>query len=251
MTAFALSSFSIEIATPPTLTLWELGEADDHAESYSPFCLKIHRALKLLGLAYERRHASRPSELRDVNPAAQAPVLLVGREVVADSTAILRRLDRLRPGVLVPSDRARAAEAWLYEELADRSVNGFVVAARWADPRNWPTVREAYFRRAPWFVRALLAPRARAKVVRALEARDVLRSGLESATAEMRRLLDALEERAPYDGFWVGPDPCVADVALFAQLHALRSPLTPSQAHEVAIRPKLTDWLDRVDAATR
>ena len=33
-------------------------------------------------------------------------------------------------------------------------------------------------------------------------------------------------------------------------LQSLRTPLTAAQAHEIVLRPALTDWLDRVDAAT-
>jgi hypothetical protein len=63
--------------------------------------------------------------------------------------------------------------------------------------------------------------------------------------------LDALEVRAPDGGFWLGPRLGVADLGLFAHLHSLRLPLTPWQAEEVAKRPRLTRYLDRVDAETR
>lgn len=43
----------------------------------------------------------------------------------------------------------------------------------------------------------------------------------------------------------------VADLGLFAQLHALRLPQTPWRAEDLARRARLTRWLDRVDAATR
>jgi hypothetical protein len=43
----------------------------------------------------------------------------------------------------------------------------------------------------------------------------------------------------------------LADVALFGQLASFRTPLTPWQAGELAKRPVLDDWLDRVDRATR
>jgi glutathione S-transferase len=193
---------------------------------------------------------SRPSG--GVNPAAQGPVLVVDGHAVSDSTTILKTLDELRPGVLVPLDPKRAAEAWIFEELADRSLNGFVVAARWADPLNFSALQDAYFGRAPWFVRTFILPRVREQVLAGLVARDVTREGLAATWSEMRRVLDALEERAPYEGWWMGTDePTVADLGLFGQLHALRSPLTPAQARELVRRPKLTDWLDRVDERTR
>jgi glutathione S-transferase len=142
------------------------------------------------------------------------------------------------------------AEAWLWEELADTALNGFLVAARWADDRNWSLVREAYFRGAPWFVHALIAPRIRARVVRGLVARDVWRAGADACWARFLTTLDQLEARAPQRGYWVDERISIADIALFAQLHELRTPLTAWQAHAITRRPTLSAWLDRVDAAT-
>src|SRR3954468_23051972 len=113
-------------------------------ESYSPFCLKVHRALKLAGVTYERRHGARPATFKPYNPLGQVPVLLIDGAPLADSTDILRALLELCPGRFTAD-----AESWLWEELADSALYAFVVAARWADDRNWPRTRAAYFGRAP------------------------------------------------------------------------------------------------------
>jgi glutathione S-transferase len=240
----------------PKIVLCELGETGiPNVQSYSPFCLKVHRALGLSGLAYTSRRAAAPGDFRSLNALEQVPVLIVDDVVVTDSTRILARIDELavrsgRPS-LVPSDPRARAEAWLWEDYADRALNGYLVAARWADPRNWPLVREAYFQGAPWLVKKLVVPMLRRKVMAALVARDVLRAGERALWDDFRRVLDCLEARAPLDGFWVGSEqPTVADVAMFGQLHGLRTPLTAAQARELTLRPALTDWLDRVDEAT-
>jgi glutathione S-transferase len=239
----------------PTIVLCELGETGiANLQSYSPFCLKVHRALGLAGLAYSSRRGA-PPDFRALNEAAQVPVLLVDDEVIADSTQILARIEKLavqsgRPSLL-PSDARGRAEAWLWEDYADRALNGYLVAARWADPRNWPLVREAYFKGAPWFVKKLVAPMLRRKIMSGLVARDFLRAGEKALWNDYRRVLDQLEARAPLDGFWLGGEsPTVADLAIFGQLHGLRTPLTAMQARELTLRPALTDWLDRVDEAT-
>jgi glutathione S-transferase len=232
---------------PPPLTLLELANPRlPGFESYSPFCLKVHRALKYAGLPYTRACAGNPSGHRAHNPTGQVPVLLVGDEAVPDSTDILARLQRLAPGRI-----AAPPEALLWEELADTALNGFVVASRWADPRNWPTTRAAYFGAMPAPVRAVVPALLRRKVLRALVARDVWRAGPEACWRRFGTLLDQLDARAPQQGFWLPGALSVADLALFAQLHSLRAPLTPWQAGEVARRPRLSAWLDRVDAATR
>lgn len=231
--------------TTPELILCELAPTGlaSH-QSYSPFCLKAHRALRAAGLPYTSRHADRP-DAHKLSPTDQVPVLLVDGRVVADSTHILEEVLALAPGRL----DARP-EAWLWEELADTALNGFVVAARWADDDNWPRTREAYFGGIPAPLRGLIGRKLRAGVLRTLVARDVWRAGPVACWARLERLLDQLDARAPERGYWCGPALSVADVALFAQLHSLRTPLTPGQAEAVGRRSRLTAWLARVDAAT-
>jgi glutathione S-transferase len=112
-------------------------------------------------------------------------------------------------------------------------------------------VQAAYFGKAPWPVRTLIAPQIRRGVIKGLVARDVWRAGPEACWDRFAKLLDQLDARAPDRGFWVGPSPSVADLAIFAQLHGLRTRLTRAQADALAARPRLAAYLDRVDAATQ
>lgn len=236
----------------PELILCEVGQPPfDGIESTSPFCLKVHRALKAAGLEYTRNHGQQPASHRRHNALAQVPVLLVDGKPIADSTRILAYIESLTANAQ-PHRNARArAEALLFEELADTAVNGFLVAARWADAENWERTRDAYFGKAPWFVRALIAPRIRARVVKALVARDIWRGGALACWERFDALLDQLEHRAPERGFWIDAHLSAADFALFGQLHGLRNELTPKQRDAVNARPTLAAYLDRVDEATR
>src|ERR1700690_775682 len=113
----------------PNLVLCELGATGiDAVESFSPFCLKVHRALKAARLQYTSIRATRPNEFKKLNPAAQVPVLLIDGEPVSDSTRILQRIDGIAPGKISPDDPALKAEAAIWEEVADTSLNGFLVA---------------------------------------------------------------------------------------------------------------------------
>jgi glutathione S-transferase len=239
-------------AAPPALTLCELADPGlPGLESTSPFCLKAHRALRLAGLPYTRRHAAMPASHKAHNPIGQVPVLLVDGRAVADSTAILREVDALSGGALLRGLDARGrAEAWCWEELSDTALNGFLVAARWADARNWPVVRETYFGKMPAPLRAVVPALLRRDVLASLRARDVWRAGPDACWRRFDALLDQLDARAPAQGFWLGAHATVADLGLFAQLHGLRSALTVPQRDAVARRPALSAWLDRVHAAT-
>ncbi len=235
----------------PVLVLCEFPEAGiAGVDSFSPFCAKVIRALRAAGLPYASRRAPGPHAFKALNPTGQLPILLVDDVPICDSTRILRKIRALAPDAF-PGDLEARGESHLWEELADTHLNGFLVAARWADGENWPSVKRAYFGAAPWFVQAIVAPLLRAKVVRGLHARDVWRAGEEACWEALGVTLDALEERAPERGFWLDAGFSTADIALSAQLDSLRTPLTPQQATLVAARPRLASWLDRVDAETR
>lgn len=150
------------------------------------------------------------------------------------------------PGSLLPTDARLRAEAWLWEELADTALNGFFVAARWADDDNWPLVKLAYFAGMPTLMRAVVPGLLRKQVLKGLVARDVSRAGMALCWQRYQHLLDQLDARAPATGFWLGEQPSLADVALFAQLHGLRLPWTEKQRGWIAARANLTAWLDRV-----
>lgn len=244
--------------TQPALHLFELAESPFAGpESLSPFCLKANRALRARGLSYTRHHLTRPDGHRFTAERRQVPVLVVGAldapvpDVVADSTAILHRIGELTGRPFEPGESRARSETWLYEELADTALNGFLVAARWADDRNWPAVSAAYFAGAPWPVRALLVPRMRAHVITGLRARDVWRAGPEACWERYETLIARLADRAPERGFWVSAEITAADLGLFAQLAALRSELTPWQRDVIERHAGLCRYVDRVDAATR
>jgi glutathione S-transferase len=236
----------------PALILCDVKDTGmEGLETYSPFCLKTHRALRYAGLSYERRIGRAPADFKALNPTGQVPVLLVDGAPLADSTRILRRIDALTGAFTKSLDLRERAEAWLWEEFADTALNGYLVSARWAFDENWPRLCETFFGDAPWFVRKLIAPMVRKRIVRGLVARDVWRAGREACWSRFCETLDALEVRAPERGFWVSASLSVADVALFGQLRSLQTSLTPGHSEELSKRSRLCAYLDRVDAATR
>jgi glutathione S-transferase len=241
--------------TPPTqrlkIVLCEAGDPGiPGLESYSPYCLKVHRGLKYLGLPYWRRHGY-PASFKKYHPTGQVPVLLYGDQAVGDSTDILRKLQELAGRTFHEGNDPRlAAEAFLWEEFADSVLSGFLLAARWADDANWPRTRNAILKDVPAPLRGLLGARLRGNIVRGLVARDVWRAGPQVCWRRFGEMLDALEARSPEQDFWLGTF-SVADIGLFGMLHSIRQDITPSQRDQLSARPKLTRYLDRVDVATR
>jgi glutathione S-transferase len=236
-----------------SLTLCELNDTGvANVESYSPFCFKIHRSLKYLRLPYTRRHAGNPAGHKAHNETGQVPVLLVGNKPVADSTNILHCLISMGHTSLNPfADPALQAEAWLWEEFGDSTLNAFLVASRWADDENWERVKDAYFGGMPSLLKPILLPRIRKKVLQALVAREIWRRSPEDCWSRLELLLDQLNARVKPEGYWVGDRLSVADLSIFAQLQSLRTDLTPRQRGWVESRTRLRTWLDRIERETR
>ena len=235
----------------PQLVLCELGPDAHGLESLSPFCLKVHRALKFHGLDYERRYAVRPSEHRKHNPLGQVPVLLIEGEPVADSTAILQALEDLTDKSLLPLDRRQLAIAWLWEDYADRVLGYYVFAARWFDDRNWPALSAEHFAPMPGFLKPWLPNRVRKRILKSMSSMEFIRLGQAACWKNFQEHLDMLEDTAPESAYWLGDEITVADIGLFWILHCLRSDLSQWQWNEIDRRPRLSSWLDRVDKITR
>lgn len=220
-------------------------------ESFSPFCLKVHRTLQYLGLPYTVDREGRPDTIKKVNPKGQLPVMRIGDEYVSDSTNIVTRLES-HTGISLSGTSARmGADARLWEEMADSAVYGFVVSARWSCEENWPRVREALFGGIPKPLRGLISGSIRKRVVSGTIARDVWRGGPSECWSRLDGLLDDFDTRLEGSTFFLGDTLTRADIALFAQLQSFRTSLTPRQKTMVESREHLTAWLDRVDLATR
>ena len=218
--------------------------------SFSPFVMEVERALKLAKLPFAHEYVNM-LKLKELNPIGQLPVLGVDAELVPDSTRILHRIEALAPGSMTGDlSGAALAEAWLWEEFADTALYPLPLATRWADDRGWPVPKKHFFGALPPIVRDVVGNMVRKKTIKALEGRDFLRGGLDACYERIGRVLDHLDARAPEAGFWMGARATVADLGLFAHLHALRLPMTPVGVELVARRKRLSKYLDRVDAIT-
>ena len=240
----------------PQLVLCELADASAAygVESLSPFCLKVHRALRAARLPYERRHGKMPSEFKRENPLAQVPVLLVDGEPVADSTQILRRIETIAGALGGETDARARAEAWLWEDLADTSLNGIPrrgsLGGRSQLVGDLPSL---LWRRSVVRAHPRRTATARAGVIgKARRAGRVARGGRRGCWTRFLVTLGDLEARAPKeeDSGSASDRVTVADVSLFGQLQSLRTRLTPWQSGAIEEHPTLLRWLDRVDAAT-
>jgi glutathione S-transferase len=127
----------------------------------------------------------------------------------------------------------------------------YVFAARWFDDRNLDALIDEQFRPMPRFLKPWLPKLIRKRILKHMSSMEFIRRGQDDYWRNFQEHLDKLEDRAPESGVWVGNALSVADIGLFPILHSLRTQLSQWQMQEIAKRPKLSAWLDRVDAATQ
>jgi glutathione S-transferase len=205
--------------------------------------MKVHYALALKGLEYETRDTL---SAKSVSPSGKLPALMLGEEIVYDSSAIFRRLDRLAPGVpLEPADPAARALNHVLEDWADESIYPFVIYYRWAVDENVGRTTGALFASAPAALRAV-GPMVARRQLRA----KVKSLGLDKPRAEVdddfERHLDAIDRLAGRAAFLTGDEIAGADLALAAQLQGLRVGLTPDAERLIDRREGVRAWLGRV-----
>lgn len=222
-------------------------------ETVSPFTLKAHKALKAAGVDYVTRRSTQSSDYVHLNPKGQIPILILDGEVVCGSRDIVRRCATWAPDVYETSLSPQLeAENHFWEEYAENTLKGFVGSARWMDERNWERAKAAYFVDMPVSLKPFIIPRVRKAIIRLLKNMDVGRGGPAEEWRRFVTVVDALEQRAPEKGWWLGTAKLTAcDMSIYAFMQCLRTSITPEHHEAIIARPKLNAYLDRVEATTK
>jgi glutathione S-transferase len=218
--------------------------------SLSPFCCKVHAALRLRGLEYQVQSSMFSNR---VNRYGQFPMLEWDGEQINDSTEIVRAIDaRTRPErPFFPADPALAAEVTLLEDWADESLYWYGVYAKFWDDEGWAATRPELVQMLPAPLRPLGPLVARRRAQRRLQTQGMLRRSRSQLELEMDRLLDALERRIDGRRYLVGDAPTAADLSVVAVLAQPVIGHTAFFGQRVARRPKLTEYLKRFRAESR
>lgn len=160
---------------------------------FSHYCEKARWALDLVGVDY-REEGHLPmfhyASTKRAGAGRTVPVVVDGRDVLADSTDIVAWADRRAPGALLPADARAREEALALEDDFDKNLGPAArrVAYSFLLPRaNEPEMRDVLVRGVPaWERRAF-------RVVRPLAA-TILRRSLNVTPAGVARSRVKIEE---------------------------------------------------------
>jgi len=217
----------------------------------APFTEKVRLALALKGLDFELCEPESPEDYRRWNPeTGLLPVVDLDGERVADSTAILHRLDEIAPDPpLLANDPLTANQQRQLEDWADESFLWyFQTWLRTARRAEGPPVRsgdgrplaEAPDRLPVWWRRLLAWLRAGGTWER-------------PETAILRSIGDRLDDLQNFLGarpFFYSDRVSMADLAVYSMLRTMRSESIPGSSRLLAARPPLVEYMARVERAT-
>ena len=101
-------------------------------ESASPFCVKLHYALRYKRLQFETVNLASPTQAKKYNPRGKLPVLDYDGTLIRDSTDAVRYLEQHNPEPrLYPENERERAHALLLEDWADESLYWHIVYENW------------------------------------------------------------------------------------------------------------------------
>lgn len=215
----------------------------------SPFCAKVRRVLQLKGLDYEVRNigalTTQLGGVKRLSPQGKLPVLEFGGERLADSSLIVRELERRFPAVapLLPDDEQQRAQVHLWEDWADESLYFLEVYLRFAvkENRNYWAGRVCAADPA-WFA-TIARPIVPATMMKQLKAQGMGRKSLAQVLAELDQHLQMLNALLHEREWLVGEQITLADIAVAVQLQAIAA--TPQGQKALQGYPRLQLWLAR------
>ncbi|MBI2565531.1 MAG: glutathione S-transferase family protein [Candidatus Schekmanbacteria bacterium] len=221
-------------------------------ESVSPFCVKVHLALKYKRLPYEVVDVHNRFLLGRITPRGRLPAADVGGERVVDSSDIVAALERLAPDPpLYPAESLLRARAQVYEDWADEVLYPYVLYWRWLIEPPHPTRAFAFL---PIFLRPAAIAYYRHTVQQRLryqgtgtKPESVVRNEIAAELAALSALL------AGAGGpFLLGTaEPTIADIAVFAQIDGLYWKPLPQAMALLERHESIMTWYRAVDERTR
>jgi glutathione S-transferase len=217
-----------------------------YGPAQAPFTEKVRRALEMKQLAYELREPqSQDDYLRWSPKTGLLPVLAIDGETIADSTAILLRLDEVFPNPpLLAAEPKIATQQRQLEDWADESFLFYFL--KWQRIRREREEAEA----------AAGPPRGLARIAMLRRLGAWLRAGgtwERPETAISRGIADRLDDLVNLLGtrpFFYAERPSMADLAVYSMLRAVERGSIPDSSQQLYSRPGLIAYMRRVEAET-
>ncbi len=232
----------------PEIKLHQFGPVPGR-ESASPFCVKVHYALRYKHLPFEVVNLATPGQSKKLNSRGKLPVLTYDGTPIGDSTDIIRFLEEHHPEPrLYPQDPRARANALLLEDWADESLYWHAVYENWMVDDQFAEFAKYVAAPIPALARPIVKVVVRRQLRNQVNAQGFGRMTVDEERRKLGEALDWLQTLAGGE-FLCGDALTVGDLAVAAQLSSLTSPFNKPTAAEVAKRRGLAAWFERVKSA--
>jgi len=212
----------------------------------APFTEKVRRALLFKGLPFELREPEGPEDYRRWSPdTGLLPVLQIDAELIADSTAILYRLNELFPEPpLLAADPRTAEQQRQLEDWADESFLWYFLKWQRMEQEREATEATGRVNGSGGVRRGLRAVGAWIRAGGTWE---------RPHAALLRQIGDRLDDLLNFLGarpFFYAERLSMADLAVYGMLFTMRRDSIPGTARLLSERPGLLDYMGRVEGAS-
>jgi len=214
--------------------------------SIGPFCLKLEAHLRMIDVPYRSVVDATPFK----GPKGKLPWIEHEGRTLGDSGFIVdyvnQRFGRDPDAALSPEQRAIAVA---FRRLVEENLYWVMVYDRWMVDANWPITKETVLGLVPAAARVLVAPLARRGVARQLRGQGIALHARDEIHAIGRRDVGALGDFLGAKPFLMGDAPTSIDAVAYGLLANIAwSPAVSPVKDEIASRPNLTAWLERMRA---
>lgn len=218
--------------------------------SLCPFCSKVRAGLELKGIRYRtvEVHPRTKAELPPLPAEAprKVPVLVVGEQVVYDSTTILRFLDDAFPETLRfrPEANALRTRADEIEEWVDAELIRAVPTVLYGTLRDAARAASVVAKSSKLGAAQGLGVKVGGPLIMHMVARRLLKkSGHKDGRTWVSGCLDRIEGWLGDEPFVCGATLTIADVAILGAFECVQEfPIHES----IVARPRLRAWLARM-----
>lgn len=228
-----------------------LQEAVLYQFALCPFCSKVRMGLALKGIPYRVVEVNPRSkaELPELPAGAprKVPVLVVGSDVVHDSTEILRFLDQAYPETapFLPASSAARARADEIEDWVDLELIPALPTVLYGTWREAARAAALMAKSTEFGIGKGLGVKLAGPLVMHMVAKRLLKkAGRTDAHGWVRECLDKIETWLADGPFVAGRELTIADAAVAGALDCVKDfPIYQS----VEARPRLRSWLLRIE----
>jgi glutathione S-transferase len=221
-----------------------------HQYQVSPFSAKVRRCLYFKEVDFETVNygISGLGKIRKMNPRSKLPVLEHRGEMIPDSTDIIRYLESSYPDKpVIPKNSIQYAQAHILEDWGDESLYFYDLTMRsW--PNNGKLLANDLLLDDPGILKKLFGRLVPKIIAKQAYGQGIGRKDRHAVCAEAEEHFRAINAIVAGKQWLVGNALSIADITIASMCTVLER-AEEAKAMMSSLR-ELTDWRDRVDAAT-